>query len=1025
MKFIYVTLLSIFIMTCAGQNPNIDKGEPEVSASQEDSFTNQYYSPLIALDLQRHKILLQELKEGEISKSEYDSIMIQYGRKPDFSLFYEELEVLLPTDSLHREAMYAEWYIQSDSLLNLPIDHLGSIVKGDSTLPAVFALLAKAHARRNEYLMAIENFETLLPMLDIEKAIIVRKYIPLLYKKDGKFQKAIEELLYFKSNYPQEFQSIWEDLYSLYMDLSKYDLAESLLDEMHSASVDPKFQTENMNKYLDLFWQNKDYTNGIDFISELSDFGSTSHSPGTAINFALASREFEQSTQLILDAYEPYLNEEIYFSYINFKLDTTFHYDDVVAPLEFLAYSNSNDPYYQFTYGYITLANEIMKNAEDREEEKMNLGLAFLSKSGIAADLVSFLSGFHSGIMGEFQNAYKQFDEVGQKHKLYPYALINKAYLTETSELKIKLLKEALVYSDFKESIQERIGDIYLQDENYTMAKKSYKKIIDAKKAEPGLMIKYAHAMNNLKQYQEARKVIEDVLVEIQIASATNIFYKWLSMEDDISNAYEVQGDSYAAEGNNSNAEIAYEKAVEKDLGDIELLGKLTTAYKSQNKQSLIFEVRTRAKEYIESRDEIDAESYHSIVWKIFLSEYENPIPDYSKNVELLLEAIKHLPNEPSFYHGVGNEYKQLGQTQAAINYLSKAIQLDPNRVGVLELLVEIYSEKKDYMRAIPLQERAVGLYRTAGSDDNYLTSVKRLADLLAEAEQVGKGIEICENALNYLESDSLRANLLIKLGDIYWSIDSLEEAGQTYAQSFQLLSQPFLAYNTGLAFYFTMDPKYYDLSEKYFTLALAFPDVSDELKNKAENFVIEIQRKREVNTWPERLKSLSQSGSKDVQDIAKLLILATEFDEINDLIIQGYNETEPEKKYLEYSKEWVVTSYRVSPKLYRSQGKIGLFKSQLDQIKSNNANINSILSYWLQAAESTNIAIDLAIEGYYVKKVDYTGQWEKSKAQIQIGRESIYHGMVALKEIASMHTEFKGQGARVIQASLDYYGKN
>ncbi len=1025
MKYFYVALLSIFIMTCAVQNPNIDKGDSEVSASQEDSFTNQYYSPLIALDLQKHKILLQELKEGEISKTEYDSIMIQYGRKPDFSLFYEELEVLLPSDSLHREAMYAEWYIQSDSLLSIPIMQLGSIVAVDSTLPAFLALLGKAYARMNDYSNSIRNFEALIPMVDDEKVIMIRRHFPSLYRQAGNPQKALLSYMEFKIQYPQEIESIWEDYFELCMELAKYDLAQSILDQMQASTSDTTFLVKNIEKYLDLFWQSKNYEEGINFISEVKDYGSTTHGPGTALNFAIAGRNFKKAKEIALNLYKPFLNKDIFFSFMDFKIDTSFHYNESISPLEFVMYLNPDDPDFHFTYGYVTYANELMKSSEEREEEKINLAQALLSKSGIDPDFASFLGGLQSAIIADYKNAYKKYDEVSRDHQLYPYSLVNKAYLAESIDQKIELLKEASSYSEIKESVQEHIGDLLFQNEKYARAITWYKKLVDAKSAEPKIMIKYAHVLVKLRQYTKAREVIEDILVEIQITSATNFFYKYLSMDTDLSDAYEVQGDSYAAEGNYPNAVLAYAKAVEKDLSDIVLLGKLTSIYKSQNEQSLINQAESRAKEFIESRDEIDSESYYAIIWKIFRREYENPTPDHSKNIKLFEEAIEYLPGDPSFYIGIGNEFKQLGFTQKAIDNLTKAIQLDPNRTVAYELISEIYQEKGDYRNAIPYQQRVTEQNRHAGANSDYLSSLRALADLYVKSKRELEAIQIYENALPHIQNDSLKASLFYNMGNIYWELDSLDEAGEIYAKSFELVPYARSAYFAGAAYYFTGLPEYYSLAEKLFRAAVMLPDAPEELINKAEEYLDELHRRRDAIDWPDKLIKLSQSATGDVKVIANLMLLASDFDEINDMIIQGKNETEPEKEYLEYSKEWIITSYRVSPKLYKSQGKIGLFKSQLNQIKTNNAKINSILNYWAQAAESTNIAIDLRIEGYYVKKADYTGQWEQSQAQVQIGRESIYDGMVVLKELASKHKEFKGQGARVIQASLDYYGKN
>lgn len=68
---------------------------------------------------------------------------------------------------------------------------------------------------------------------------------------------------------------------------------------------------------------------------------------------------------------------------------------------------------------------------------------------------------------------------------------------------------------------------------------------------------------------------------------------------------------------------------------------------------------------------------------------------------------------------------------------------------------------------------------------------------------------------------------------------------------------------------------------------------------------------------FPDKIKKLTESNDTIVSDLAKLCLLMDDYVDINEKWLEGMNETEPKKKYLQFTKEWIITGYKVSRKVY------------------------------------------------------------------------------------------------------------
>lgn len=86
-----------------------------------------------------------------------------------------------------------------------------------------------------------------------------------------------------------------------------------------------------------------------------------------------------------------------------------------------------------------------------------------------------------------------------------------------------------------------------------------------------------------------------------------------------------------------------------------------------------------------------------------FLFEYGhslNKSKHYEESNRILSQGIK-LSNDPMFYNIMGNNYKNLGETDMAASYYNKAFNIVPNRVYPLYLLAVMYDELGDTVNAV------------------------------------------------------------------------------------------------------------------------------------------------------------------------------------------------------------------------------------------------------------------------------------------------------------------------------------
>jgi hypothetical protein len=145
-------------------------------------------------------------------------------------------------------------------------------------------------------------------------------------------------------------------------------------------------------------------------------------------------------------------------------------------------------------------------------------------------------------------------------------------------------------------------------------------------------------------------------------------------------------------------------------------------------------------------------------------------------------------------------------------------------------------------------------------------------------------------------------------------------------------------------------------------------------------------------------------------------------YDEANDKMISGKQETTPNYETLTYSREQIITSYNVSSKIYLAEQ---MFRdcaskaSSLEKIPE----LIQIQHLIIEAANQAAEGINIYAKGYYVKAVDYTGQWEKGRALKKGADYKIANACELLIPIINKHfLDFPENTKENIQFSIKYY---
>jgi len=224
------------------------------------------------------------------------------------------------------------------------------------------------------------------------------------------------------------------------------------------------------------------------------------------------------------------------------------------------------------------------------------------------------------------------------------------------------------------------------------------------------------------------------------------------------------------------------------------------TIYTQYKYYAAIFAVQSeRHEDAIAILEQLKDGDFEAISTNQFLYQEYVAINDTAKFVETLQNAVVRFPQEPWFLQNLINYYIYSGQEQTAVEYLSQAIEREPN-VAQYHLIKGNLNEN-------------LGNYDAAMADfDNALKVDPTLADAVA-----GKGRVYYNQAVKLNEAAAL-------ISDNKEYKKALDEMNEVFRQSLPYFEEAhrmnpedraYMQILKGLYYRFHMDAKYEEISEK------------------------------------------------------------------------------------------------------------------------------------------------------------------------------------------------------------------
>jgi len=168
-----------------------------------------------------------------------------------------------------------------------------------------------------------------------------------------------------------------------------------------------------------------------------------------------------------------------------------------------------------------------------------------------------------------------------------------------------------------------------------------------------------------------------------------------------------------------------------------------------------------------------------------------------------------------------------------------------------------------------------------------------------------------------------------------------------------------------------------------------------------------------DYKNFPKKLRKLSLRNDT-IGKLALIFLCTFDYDEANNLWIQGTYET-----------EYKDGDNIVSSKIFEAQGRFEKIKSDLEKIGSSNGQTKKIVDLFLFAADQRIKGIELNAEGYYTKRGEYKGQYEKGDAKIKLADKYYTDCLKILRdEILNNKSIFGDIAYNKVKSNIEYYEK-
>lgn len=142
---------------------------------------------------------------------------------------------------------------------------------------------------------------------------------------------------------------------------------------------------------------------------------------------------------------------------------------------------------------------------------------------------------------------------------------------------------------------------------------------------------------------------------------------------------------------------------------------------------------------------------------------------DYQRAVDILQQALVHVPDEARIHFLLGISYHRLKRNEDAVRVLERAVELNPRDVNTLSALALVYDELKRYEDSDRIYEEALKIDST-----NHLILNNYGYSLAERGVQLERALEMAKEAVRQQPENS---SYLDTIGWVYFKLGNYEEA--------------------------------------------------------------------------------------------------------------------------------------------------------------------------------------------------------------------------------------------------------
>ncbi len=362
----------------------------------------------------------------------------------------------------------------------------------------------------------------------------------------------------------------------------------------------------------------------------------------------------------------------------------------------------------------------------------------------------------------------------------------------------------------------------------FPKAIQEYKKTITLKPNAKAAYFGLASAYLNAKQYDEAIKIYEELIVKFPedkrncLSSLMGAYQQAGRNDDAIKTAEEYlkenpdQAHAYTTVANLYNNLKDYDKAIQMYKKALELeenvdnqanylmqIGQIYIQQKKYEEAVQAYEdAKTKSKqEWVQQNADSQIAELYRQMGKIdeLTNKYEAKLKETPENVELLKQLAEI--------------YSRNKQYEKGVELYNKVLKIEPENRNILNQLASAYQNAKQYDKAIELYEELIvkfpenkqnylssliWVYQQAGRNDDAIKTAEEYlkenpdqayaystaANLYQNSKNYDKAIELYRKAIEMEKNVDNQANYLLQIGQIYIQQKKYDEAVQAYEEA-------------------------------------------------------------------------------------------------------------------------------------------------------------------------------------------------------------------------------------------------